>query len=210
MGALSQSPQAQLQKLLRQNVPCLFEGNTIKLDTAMYAESRNVSYSYVYFYPKYFKEIWPDEEVIGEVRKKTDAYIDTVTYTSPDEQARFKIFAGQVIPFPADKKRMLKAADILTVEKAIDDHIKLIKAGKDKELGKIKLVSLCKGGKGYNYNIGVRGSRGSTQYLYKIIVAELPATGELIFSHFLFQYKAAAKDKYEALAVTLGNEFKVD
>jgi hypothetical protein len=210
MGVLSQSQEAQLKKLLNRKVFCLFEGNTIKLDTALYASSRSVSYSYSYYYPKYFKEIWPKEEVIGEVRKKTSAYIDTVTYISPDQQAQFKIFAGQVVPFPLGKKRSLKAADVVAVEKAVDDYIKLIKAGKDKELGKVKTTFVGKGINGYNFSICVKAWKGQTQYVYKVLVAELPATGELIFSHFLYQYNVAVKEKYEALATTLANEFNAD
>ncbi|MFD1257191.1 hypothetical protein ACFQ3S_10315 [Mucilaginibacter terrae] len=210
VGVLGQSQQAQLQKILSRKVPCLFEGNTIKLDTALYADSRSVSYSYSYYYPKYFKEIWPKEEVIGEVRKKTDTYIDTVTYVSPDQQAQFKIFAGQVVPFPLGTKRQLKAADVMSVEKAVDDYIKIIKAGKDKELGKVKTTFVGKGINGYNFSICVKAWKGQTQYLYKIIVAELPATGELIFSHFLYQYNAAVKAKYEALGNTLANGFNAD
>jgi hypothetical protein len=210
VGVFSQSQQLQLSELLSRKVPCRFDGDEIKLDTALYAESRNVSYSYTYIYPKYFTETWPKEEVIGEVRNKTNAYIDTVTYASTDKQAQFKIFAGQVVPFPLAKRRAITSADVLAVEKAIDDYIKLIKAGKDKELGKIKISSICKGIKGYNFNINLKGFKGDTQYLYKIIVAELPATGELIFSHFLFKYNAAVKEKYDALAITLANKFNAD
>ncbi|WP_345954507.1 hypothetical protein [Mucilaginibacter sp. PAMB04168] len=206
-----QSQQAQLKSLLDRNAPCKFEGKTISLvDTNLYATSRNVSYSYAYSFPKYFTEIWPKEEVVSEVRKKTDAYIDTVTYISPDKQATFKIFAGQVVPFPLGRKRALRATDIQVVEKAVDDYIKTIKSGKDKELRRVKIMSLCKGIKGYNYSIQVKGYRGNTQYLYKIIVAELPATGELIFSHFLYRYDTSVKDKYEALGITLANAFGVD
>jgi hypothetical protein len=210
VGVLSQSQEAELKKLLSRKIPCLFEGSTIKLDTALYASTRSVSYSYSYYYPKYFKEIWPKEEVVSDVRKKTTAYIDTVTYTSPDKQAEFKIFAGQVVPFPLGKKRSLKAADVLAVERMVDDYIRVIKTGKDKELGKVKTTFVGKGINGYNYSICIKAWKGQTQYLYKIIVAELPATGELIFSHFLFQYKATVKEKYEALANTLANEFHAD
>lgn len=210
MGVLSQSQEAELRKLLSRKAPCLFEGNTVKLDTAQYASSRSVSYSYSYYYPKYFKEIWPKDEVVSEVRKKTNAYIDTVTYVSPDKQAEFKIYAGQVVPFPLAQKRSLKAADVVAVEKMVDDYIRLIKTGKDKELGKVKTTFVGKGVSGYNYSICVKAWKGQTQYLYKIVVAELPATGELIFSHFLFQYNASVKDKYQALANTLANEFNVE
>jgi bifunctional DNA-binding transcriptional regulator/antitoxin component of YhaV-PrlF toxin-antitoxin module len=208
--AFGQSQEPQLKKLLERNIPCTFEGASIRLDTAHYAQNRNVSYSYSYYYPKYFKEIWPKEEVVSEVRKVSNAYIDTLTYSSPDKQASFKLFAGQVVPFPLAKRRGVKAGDILAVEKAIDDYIKVIKAGKDKELGKVKIISLCKGVKGYNFSIGVKAYKGDQQYLYKIIVAELPATGELIFSHFLYQYPLEAKEKYAALGITLANEFKAD
>ncbi len=208
--AFGQAQEPQLKKLLDRNVPCVFEGESIKLDTAYYALNRNVSYSYSYYYPKYFKEIWPKEEVISEVRKVSNAYIDTLTYLSPDKQASFKLFAGQVVPFPLAKRRGVKAGDILAVEKAIDDYIKVIKAGKDKELGKVNIISLCKGIKGYNFSIGVRANKGNLQYLYKIVVAELPATGELIFSHFLYQYPAAAQEKYAALGITLANAFRAD
>jgi len=210
MGVLSQSQEAQLKKLLSRKVPCVFVGNTVKLDTALYADSRSVSYSYTYYFPKYFKEIWPKEEVVSEVRKKTDAYIDTVTYVSPDQQAQFKIYAGQVVPFPLGKKRALKAADVVAVEKAVDDYIKVIKAGKDKELGKAKTTFVGKGVNGYNFSICVKGWKGQTQYVYKVVVAELPATGQLIFSHFLYQYNAAVKAKYEALGNTLANEFNAE
>lgn len=207
---LTAAGQAQLKKLLERNVPCNFQGTEIKLDTAHYAETRNVSYSYSYIYPKYFKEIWPVEEVVSEVRKKTDAYIDTVTYLSPDKQVSLKIFAGQVVPFPLGSKYGIKATHVLAVEKAVDDYIKTLKAGKDKELGKVKIGFICKGIKGYNYSICLKGSRGQTQYLYKIIVAEMPVSGDLIFSHFLYQYVNAEKAKYEALGVTLANAFKAD
>jgi hypothetical protein len=208
--AFGQVQDPQLKKLLERNVPCMFEGPVIQLDTAHYALNRNVSYSYSYYYPKYFKEIWPKEEVISEIRKVSNAYIDTITYLSPDKQASFKVFAGQVVPFPLTKRRGVKAGDIIAVEKAIDDYIKVIKAGKDKELSKVKITSLCKGVKGYNFSIGVKGNKGNLQYLYKIIVAELPATGELIFSHFLYQYPSQATEKYAALGTTLANEFKAD
>jgi len=202
--------QAQLKKLLERNVPCNFEGTEIKLDTAHYAETRNVSYSYSYTYPKYFKEIWPVEEVVSEVRKRTDAYIDTVTYISPDKQASLKIFAGKVVPFPLSSKYGIKAVHVLAVEKAVDDYIKTLKAGKDKELGKVKIAFLCKGTKGYNFSICLKGSKGQTQYLYKIVVAEMPVSGDLIFSHFLYQYPNSEKAKYEALGITLANAFKAD
>lgn len=202
--------QAQLKKLLERNVPCIFEGAEIKLDTAHYAETRNVSYSYAYTYPKYFKEIWPVEEVVSEVRKKTDAYIDTVTYLSPDRQVSLKIFAGQVVPFPLGSKYGIKATHVLAVEKAVDDYIKTLKAGKDKELGKVKISFLCKGIKGYNFSICLKGSKGQNQYLYKIIVAEMPVSGDLIFSHFIYQYPSIGKVKYEALGITLANAFKAD
>lgn len=208
--AFGQTQDPQLKKLLERNVPCVFEGAGIKLDTAHYALNRNVSYSYSYYYPKYFKEIWPKEEVVSEVRKTSNAYIDTLTYMSPDKQASFKLFAGQVVPFPLAKRRGVKAGDIIAVEKAIDDYIKVIKAGKDKELGKVKITSICKGIKGYNFSIGVKANKGNLLYLYKIIVAELPATGELIFSHFLYQYPSEAQEKYAALGTTLVNEFKAD
>lgn len=207
---ISATAQAQLKKLLERNVPCKFDGITLNLDTAQYAETRNVSYSYSYTYPKYFKEIWPVEEVVSEVRKKTDAYIDTVTYLSPDKQASLKIFAGQVVPFPLGSKYGIKATHVLAVEKAVDDYIKTLKAGKDKELGKVKIGFLCKGTKGYNFSICLRGSKTDTQYIYKIVVAEMPVSGDLIFSHFLYQYPAAVKEKYEALGVTLANAFKAD
>jgi hypothetical protein len=202
--------QVQLKKLLERNVPCNFEGTEVKLDTAHYAETRNVSYSYSYTYPKYFKEIWPVEEVVSEVRKKTDAYIDTVTYLSPDKHVSIKIFAGQVVPFPLGSKYGIKATHVLAVEKAVDDYIRTLKAGRDKELGKLKVEFLCKGIKGYNYSICLKGSRGQMQYLYKIIVAEMPVSGDLIFSHWMYQYPLTAKDKYEALGVTLANAFKAD
>lgn len=202
--------QSSLKKLLDRNVPCAFEGVPVKLDTALYGESRNVSYSYAYTYPKYFKEVWPQEEVVSEVRKQNSVYIDTVTYTSPDEQASLKVYAGQVIPFPLGSKRKLQASDVLAAEKAVDDYIKLIKAGRDKQLGKVKIGFICKGIKGYNYSICLKATKGDTQYIYKIILAEMPATGELIFSHFLYKYSASVKDKYEALGITLANTFKVD
>jgi len=208
--AFGQAQDPQLKKLLQRNVPCLFEGESITLDTTHYALNRNVSYSYSYYYPKYFKEIWPKEEVVSEIRKVSNAYVDTLTYISPDKQASFKLFAGQVVPFPLAKRRGVRAGDILAVEKAIDNYIKVIKAGNDKELGRVKIISLCKGVKGYNFSIGVKANKGNQQYLYKIIVAELPATGELIFSHFLYQYPSAAKDKYAALGTTLANAFKAD
>jgi hypothetical protein len=205
-----QSSYTQLKKLLDRNVSCIFEGAEVKIDTTIHAESRNVSYSYTYLYPKYFTEIWPKEEVVSEVRKITDAYIDTVTYISPDKQASFKIFAGQVVPFALGKRRSLSLADMLPVEKAVDDCMKLIKAGKDKELHRTRITFMCKGVKGYNYTICVKSSREDVHYLYKVILAEMPATGDLIFSHFLYQYKDAVKNKYEALGVTLANAFKVD
>jgi len=202
--------QPSLKTLLGRNVPCNFEGAEMKLDTAQYAESRNVSYSYVYTYPKYFKEIWPVEQVVSEVRKRTDPYIDTVTYLSPDKQASMKVFAGQVVPFSLGSKRGIKAADVLVVDKAVEDYIQVLKEGKDKELGKVKINFLCKGIKGYNYSVCLKGNREQTQYICKIIVAEMPVSGDLIFSHFLYQYPATAKDKYEALGITLANAFKAD
>ena len=202
--------QTSLKALLGRNVPCNFEGPEIKLDTAQYAESRNVSYSYVYTYPKYFKEIWPVEQVISEVRKRTDPYIDTVTYLSPDKQASMKVFAGQVVPFPLGSRRGIKVADMLAVEKAVDDYVHLLKEGKDKELGKIKISFLCKGTKGYNYSICFKASKEETQYICKIVVAEMPVSGDLIFSHFVYHYPVTAKDKYEILGVTLANEFKAE
>ena len=208
--AFGQAQDPQLKKLLQRNVPCTFDGTGIMLDTAHYALNRNVSYSYSYFYPKYFKEVWPKEEVANNTQKVSNSYIDTLTYISPDKQASFKLFAGQVVPFPLAKRRGVKAGDILAVEKAIDNYIKVIKAGKDKELGRVKITSLCKGVKGYNFSIGVKAYKDTQQYLYKIIVAELPATGELIFSHFLYQYPSATKNKYAALGATLANEFKAD
>jgi hypothetical protein len=204
--------QSQLNKLMARDVSCRFEGPTISLsDTSLYAQARNVSYSYGYWYPKYFTEVWPKEDVVGEVRTETNVYVDTVTYISPDKQAIFKLFAGQVVPFPLQsRKRQVKAADVLAVEKAVDDYIKIIKAGKDKELGKAKITWLCKGVKGYNYSIQLRARKADRQYNYKIVVAELPATGELIFSHLLYQYNIAVKDKYEALGNTLVNSFITD
>jgi hypothetical protein len=209
-GVLAQAQEPTLKKLLKRDNNCAFEGATVTLDTANFAESRNVSYSYSYMHPKYFKEVWPQEQVISEVRKRTDAYIDTVTYVERNGEAQFKIFAGQAIPFPVEKKRMLRVANILAVDKAVSDYIKLLKAGKDKELGKVKILSFCKGVKGYKYTICLKGSRADNDYIYKIIVAEMPGSDELIFSHFLYQYKAALKDKYEAMGLTLANSFRAD
>lgn len=206
----SAAGQTTLKALLGRNVPCNLEGTEIKLDTAQYTQSRNVSYSYVYTYPKYFKEIWPVEQVISEVRSQTDRYIDTVTYLSPDKQASMKVFAGQIVPFPLGSRRGIKVADMLAVEKAVDDYIQLLKEGKDKELGKVKISFLCKGTKGYNHSICLKGSKDQNQYICKIVIAEMPVSGNLIFSHFVYQYPATAKDKYEALGITLANDFKVD
>jgi len=207
---LTAAGQPALSKLLERNVPCNFEGAETKLDTAQYAQTRNVSYSYAYTYPKYFKEIWATQKVVSEVRKSTDAYIDTITYLSPDKQVSLKIFAGQVVPFPLGSRKGIKAADVLAVEKAVDDYIISLKAGRDKELGKVKINYLCKGVKGYNFSICLRGTHDNLNYIYKIVVAELPVSGDLIFSHFLYQYPAVAAGKYEALGITLGNAFKVD
>ncbi len=206
----AQAKEPSLKRLLDRDNHCAFEGATVTLDTAHYAESRNVSYSYSYMYPKNFKEIWPQEEVVSEVRKKTDAYVDTVTYQQANDEASFKIYAGRVIPFPVEKIRLLKAADVLAVDKAVSDHIKAIKGGNDKELGKVNITSFCKGVKGYRYTICVKGSRGDNEYIYKVIVAEMPGSDELIFSHFLYRYKAALKSKYEPVGITLANSFKAD
>jgi len=187
------------------------EGRTIPLtDTSLYTQSRNVSYSYSYTYPKNYKETWPKEEVVSEVRQRTDPYIDTVTYTSQDRKASFKVYAGNVVVLPSGRVHNMKLADVQTIDKFADQHIANIKQGKDKELGKVNLLHICKGVKGYRYTICVKATQGDVQLLYKIIMVEMPVSGDLIFSHFLFRYPTADKEKYEAQGISLAREFKAD
>jgi len=187
------------------------EGATVPLtDTSLFAQSRNVSYSYAYMYPKNFRETWPKEEVVSEVRQSTDPYIDTVTYTSQDRKAVFKVYAGNMVVLPSGRLQKLKLADVQSIDKFADEHIAKIKQGKDKELGKVKIQHICKGVKGYNYTICVKAIQGDENILYKIIMVEMPVSGDLIFSHFIYRYNSAAKEKYEAIGVSLANAFKAD
>lgn len=209
--AQAQSKKTKLKKLLERNIPCNMEGRTIALtDTSLYAQSRNVSYSYSYIYPKNYKETWPKEEVVSEVRLNSDPYIDTVTYTSQDHKASFKVYAGNVAVLPSGRVHNMKLADLQAIDKFADLHIANIKQGKDKELGKVNLLHICKGVKGYRYTICVKASQGDEQLLYKIIMVEMPVSGDLIFSHFLFRYPTADKEKYEAQGISLAREFKAD
>ncbi|MVN90805.1 hypothetical protein [Mucilaginibacter aquatilis] len=209
--AQAQTKRSKLKKLLERNITCNMEGRTISLtDTALYEQNRNVSYSYSYIYPKNFRESWPKEEVVSEVRQNNDPYIDTVTYTSQDKKAVFKIYAGNVVVLPSGRVRKIGIADVMKIDQFANDHIANIKKGKDKELGPAKIQHICKGVKGYNYTICVKANKGDEQLLYKIIMVEMPVSGDLIFSHFLYRYPTVDKDKYEALGISLAREFKAD
>lgn len=138
---------------------------------------------------------------------------DTNKYVSTDKKCTLKLWPGKTIRFPlgaVDKDGTpigLKSSDIVRAENIVDQYIDSIKNGKIKEVKGIRVTEFCKGISGYNFQFSLKGIIGNRGYIYKIVVSELPVSGDLIFKHFLYQYPLNLKLKYEQIGIAMANDF---
>jgi hypothetical protein len=194
--------QLSLTDLLKRHEPCKLVLRNA-LAQANVTKVHNAAYAFNYWVPVNLKEV---------ISKDAPA-IDTARYISDDRKCSLKIWPGETVPFPlgtVDVKGKLigiKAADIIRVEKRTDNYIELIKSGKEKHIGAVKILELCKGVNGYEFTISLKGKKGQRGYIYKIEVSELPVSGELIFKHFLYEYMLGAKSDAERMGLQMANDF---
>jgi hypothetical protein len=191
---------AKLQLLLKRKVACNLFGNANRqYKNAQFI--RNAAYGHAYFITSDFKYV------------KQKNFNDTTKYVSKDSKAAIKIWPGQTVSFPLasvdahGKFIPLTAHDVIRVEKAVDEYISKIRQGKDKEIGFLKNIQICKSISGYNFGIDVKGMDGRFGYFYKISVLELPVSGDLVFNHFIFKYDLRSKVKYSAVGLDMANYF---
>ena len=187
---------------MKRDIPCKLSGEKhvkIRINNV-----RNAAYAYSYWMPISFKEV-----IVNH-----DKYTDTEFYVSPDKKCSLKIWPGQTINFPSSQVDStgkfigVNCADILRVDKAVSKYIRLIKAGRDRQLQKIRIVEFKEGIiNGYNHQIALKGIANGYGYIYKIEVSEIPVSGDLIFKHFLYKYDYKSRDKYEGMGIAMANRF---
>ena len=123
------------------------------------------------------------------------------------------LWPGATFDFPlgavdsAGKFLGVKLPYMLRAEKRVNDYADSIENGKEKFIGKIKIDHFCKSVHGYFYEILLTGTDNESGYIYKIIVSELPVSGDLIFKHFLYKYQLHYSKQYKQLGEIMANDF---
>lgn len=188
-----------LDSLLKRKVVCKLSGENTHIRSE---QIRNAAFGYTYWVPLSFK-------VIPEPKK----YTDTESYISSDKKCLLMLWPGKTINFPlgqvdsTGKFIGVKCADIFRAEKTVDEYIRFIKEEKESKLKGVKILEFCKGIRGYNFQVALKGIGNGYGYIYKIDVSEIPVSGDLIFKHFLYRYSISAKKKYEKMGVAMANSF---
>ncbi len=165
----------------------------------------NAAFAFNYWYPYNFKE----KKVVINSNQPND----TSTYISPDNKCTLKIWPGKIVNFPLGavdslgKRIPLRAEDIIRAEQEVDRYIALIKSGKEVHVSQVKVLELCKGIDGYNFQIFLKGKLGSKNVIYKIELSELPVSGDLIFKHMLFSFDSEYAKEYEAVGIAIARDF---
>ena len=206
VGAYAQSglksERIKLDSLLKRRSKCNLSGKKISLKN--FEGAGDDAFGYSYYYPKNFREV---------VNKNVGNIYDTTKYISPDKKCTLKLWPGKTISFPLgavdkDGKLLgLKSSDIIRAENVVDRYIDSIKNGKIKEVAGIRIIEFCKGISGYNFQFSLKGFVKNHGYIYKIVVSELPVSGDLIFKYFLYEYPLNLKLKYEQIGIAIANDF---
>jgi len=196
------SESSKLDSLLKRRYKCNLSGKKISLKN--FVGASDDAFGYSYYYPKNFHEV---------VNKNIGNIYDTSEYISADRKCKLKLWPGKTISFPlgaVDKNGKLlglKSSDIIRAENIVDQYIDSIKNGKTKEVEGIRIIESCKGVNGYNFQFSLKGIIGNRGYIYKIVISELPVSGDLIFKHFLYEYPLNFKLEYEQIGIAMANDF---
>lgn len=195
--------QLTVAELLKREQACQLSGGEPRLDTAKYVGVRNAAYAYGYSYPKNFREV-----IIENLDANGVLLSDTACMVSPDKHASLKIWIGETISFPLGAiNRDLQAADILRADSQVEKAIFQIKQHHYPYLQGASTDFLCHGFSGYNHSISLLSHNSRQVIIYKIVISELPVSGDLIFKNFVFAYDKGFEEQYHAVGVALANDF---